>query len=54
VVMARNLMSVVNMLKSMGIKRPKVVAVVGMGHKPGLEHLLNTPSKMGGEFYPVW
>ena len=54
VVMARNLMSVVNILKSMGIKRPKVIAVVGMGHKPGLEHLLNTPSKIWGEFYPAW
>ena len=50
-VMARNLMAVVNTLKSAGIKRPKVVAVVGMGHKPGLEHLLNTPSRVGGKFY---
>jgi len=41
-VMARNLISIVDSLKARGVKRPKVVAVVGLGHKPGIEHLLNS------------
>ncbi|NJE46230.1 conjugal transfer protein TraB [Thermococcus sp. GR7] len=41
-VMARNLISIVNFLKAQGVKKPKVVAVVGLGHKPGIEHLLNS------------
>lgn len=41
-VMARNLISIADSLKARGVKRPKVVAVVGLGHKPGIEHLLNS------------
>ncbi|AEK72722.1 signaling protein [Thermococcus sp. 4557] len=40
-VMARNLVSIVENLKLRGVKRPKVIAVVGLGHKPGIEHLLD-------------
>ncbi|NJE03506.1 TraB domain-containing protein [Thermococcus sp. MV11] len=40
-VMARNLISIVENLKLQGVKRPKVVAVVGLGHKQGIEHLLD-------------
>ena len=40
-VMARNLISIVENLKLRGIKRPRVIAVVGLGHKPGIEHLLD-------------
>lgn len=39
-IMARNLMAIVDSLLSAGIKKPKVVAVVGLGHKPGIERLL--------------
>jgi len=41
-VMARNLVSIVENLKLRGVKRPKVIAVVGLGHKPGIERLLNS------------
>ncbi len=40
-IMARNLISIVETLKLRGIRRPKVVAEVGLGHKPGIEHLLD-------------
>lgn len=40
-VMARNLMMIVDSLLAGGVKRPKVVAVVGLGHKPGIERILN-------------
>ncbi|WP_297520702.1 TraB/GumN family protein [Thermococcus sp.] len=40
-IMARNLISIVDDLKRRGIKRPKVIAVVGLGHKQGIEHLLD-------------
>jgi len=40
-VMARNLMAIVDSLLARGVKRPKVLAVVGLGHKPGIERLLN-------------
>ncbi|GAB6135829.1 TraB domain-containing protein [Thermococcus prieurii] len=40
-VMARNLMAIVDSLLARGIKRPKVIAVVGLGHKPGIERILN-------------
>jgi pheromone shutdown protein TraB len=40
-IMARNLMAIVDSLLAGGIKRPKVVAVVGLGHKPGIERILN-------------
>ncbi len=40
-VMARNLIFIVRALKSAGIRRPKVIAVVGFGHKPGIEHILD-------------
>ncbi len=40
-IMARNLVSAVDELKLSGIRRPKVIAVVGLGHKPGIEHLLD-------------
>lgn len=40
-IMARNLISIVENLKLQGVKRPKVIAVVGLGHKPGIEHLLD-------------
>ncbi|ASJ06754.1 TraB domain-containing protein [Thermococcus pacificus] len=40
-VMVRNLISIVDNLKLQGIKRPRVVAVVGLGHKQGIEHILD-------------
>ncbi|ASJ10124.1 conjugal transfer protein TraB [Thermococcus sp. P6] len=40
-IMARNLMAIVENLKERGIRKPRVVAVVGLGHKPGIEHLLD-------------
>ncbi|QDA30922.1 conjugal transfer protein TraB [Thermococcus indicus] len=40
-VMARNLISIVENLRLRGIKKPKVIAVVGLGHKPGIEHILD-------------
>ncbi|WP_297470152.1 TraB/GumN family protein [Thermococcus sp.] len=40
-IMARNLMAIVDSLLSAGVKKPRVVAVVGLGHKPGIERLLN-------------
>ncbi|WP_297499051.1 TraB/GumN family protein [Thermococcus sp.] len=39
-VMAGNLMAIVDSLLSAGVKRPKVIAVVGLGHKAGIERLL--------------
>ncbi|WP_456423092.1 TraB domain-containing protein [Thermococcus sp.] len=39
-VMARNLMAIVDSLLPR-LKRPKIIAVVGLGHKPGIERLLN-------------
>jgi len=50
-VMARNLMSIVDSLRAGGVARPRVIAVVGMGHKPGLEHYLNTPERLPGQFF---
>lgn len=41
-IMARNLKATVDELLARGIKRPRVVAVVGMGHKEGIERLLNS------------
>ncbi|WP_050002966.1 TraB domain-containing protein [Thermococcus eurythermalis] len=41
VVMARNLIAIVDSLLARGVKKPKVIAVVGLGHKPGIERLLN-------------
>jgi len=29
-------------LKMKGVKKPKVIAVVGLGHKKGIERLLNS------------
>ncbi|WP_297536490.1 TraB/GumN family protein [Thermococcus sp.] len=40
-VMARNLMAIVDSLLARGVRRPKVIAVVGLGHKLGIERLLN-------------
>ncbi len=40
-IMARNLISIVDSLLAAGIKRPRVVAVVGLGHQNGIEHILN-------------
>jgi pheromone shutdown protein TraB len=40
-VMARNLISIVDSLLAAGIKRPRVVAVVGLGHRNGIEHILD-------------
>jgi len=40
-VMARNLIAIVDSLLARGVKRPKVIAVVGLGHKPGIERILN-------------
>ncbi len=39
-VMARNLMAMVDSLLARE-KRPRVIAVVGLGHKPGIERILN-------------
>ena len=41
-VMVRNLISIVDSLKARSIRTPRVVAVVGLGHKPGIEHLLDS------------
>ncbi len=49
-IMARNLISIVETLKLHGIRRPKVIAVVGLGHKPGIEHLLDRVKEERG----VW
>ena len=40
-IMARNLIAIVNSLLARGVKRPRVIAVVGLGHKPGIERLLS-------------
>ncbi|USS40435.1 TraB/GumN family protein [Thermococcus aggregans] len=40
--MARNLKAIVDGLKMKGVKKPKVIAVVGLGHKKGIERLLNS------------
>ncbi|ASJ11958.1 TraB domain-containing protein [Thermococcus thioreducens] len=52
-VMARNLISIVENLKLRGVKRPKVIAVVGLGHKPGIEHLLDR-ARGRGFLSPYW
>lgn len=41
-IMARNLISIVDSLRMHGIKKPRVVAVVGLGHKAGIERILNS------------
>jgi len=41
-IMARNLKAIVDDLKRMGIKKPRIVAVVGLGHKKGIERILNS------------
>ncbi|HIH71937.1 MAG: hypothetical protein PWP49_1956 [Thermococcaceae archaeon] len=41
-IMAKNLKAIVDELKRRGVKKPKVVAVVGLGHKKGIEKLLNS------------
>ena len=40
-IMAKNLMAIVDSLKAKGVKKPKVIAVVGLGHKKGVERILN-------------
>ncbi len=44
-IMARNLISIVDSLLAAGIKRPRVVAVVGLGHQNGIEHILDRQSR---------
>ncbi|WP_297507378.1 TraB/GumN family protein [Thermococcus sp.] len=39
-IMARNLRAIVDSLLSAGVKKPRVIAVVGLGHKAGIERLL--------------
>ncbi|ALM76533.1 TraB domain-containing protein [Thermococcus barophilus] len=41
-IMAKNLMAIVDSLKAKGVKKPKVIAVVGLGHKRGVERILNS------------
>jgi len=41
-IMAKNLIAIVNNLRARGIKKPKVIAVVGLGHKSGIERILNS------------
>lgn len=41
-IMARNLISIVDSLKMQGIKKPRIVAVVGLGHREGIERILNS------------
>lgn len=48
-IMARNLISIVDSLRIQGVKKPKVIAVVGLGHKPGIEHILDR--ERGESFY---
>ncbi|WP_297461377.1 TraB/GumN family protein [Thermococcus sp.] len=40
-IMARNLISIVDSLRAAGVRKPRVVAIVGLGHKQGIEHLLD-------------
>ncbi|NJE84838.1 conjugal transfer protein TraB [Thermococcus sp. CX2] len=49
-IMARNLISIVDSLRTRGVKKPKVIAVVGLGHKPGIEHILD---RERGKFLPT-
>ncbi|NJF24386.1 TraB domain-containing protein [Thermococcus sp. Bubb.Bath] len=46
-VMARNLISAVDEFRMRGIKRPRIVAVVGLGHREGIAHLLDSPQLLG-------
>jgi len=39
-IMANNLRAVVDSLFTSGVKKPRIIAVVGLGHKPGIERLL--------------
>ncbi len=41
-IMARNLISVVDSFRMHGVKKPRIVAVVGLGHKAGIEKILNS------------
>lgn len=41
-IMAKHLKFIVDELKKAGIKKPKVIAVVGLGHKKGIEKILNS------------
>ncbi len=47
VIMARNLIRTVDELRGRGIRRPKIVAVVGLGHVKGVEHFLGSPHLLG-------
>ncbi|GAB6102467.1 TraB/GumN family protein [Thermococcus atlanticus] len=51
-IMARNLISIVDSLREHGIKKPRVIAVVGLGHKAGIERILNSKKEVSsGELY---
>lgn len=41
-IMAKNLKAIVDELKRNGVKKPRVLAVVGLGHVKGIERILNS------------
>jgi len=41
-IMAKNLKAIVDELKRRGVKKPRVLAVVGLGHVKGIERVLNS------------
>ncbi len=52
-IMAVNLRRIVDDLLLRGIKKPRVVAVVGMGHKKGIERILNSWKPKRRFIYPT-
>ena len=46
-IMALNLIRAVDELRNKRIKRPLIVAVVGLGHVKGIEHFLDSPHLLG-------
>jgi len=51
-IMAANIRRIVDDMLRRGVRKPKVVAVVGMGHKKGIERILNSWKPGRGFIYP--
>ncbi|ASJ03216.1 conjugal transfer protein TraB [Thermococcus profundus] len=51
-IMALNLKRAVDDLLARGVKRPRIIAVVGMGHKEGIERILNSWKPERRSIYP--
>jgi len=51
-IMAMNLRRAVDDMLLRGVKKPRIVAVVGMGHKKGIERILNSWKPKRGLIYP--